>query len=143
MIDVKNKEKCCGCSACSQKCPKHCIHMIEDEEGFLYPLVDASACVNCGLCEQVCPYVQKPEPNVPQCAYTAKTKNVRLWSDSSSGGAFTEIVNHVTGDQVIVYGAAWDKLKVKHIGIACKDDIGPLRKSKYVQSDTQVIYIDI
>ena len=36
MIDIKEKQNCCGCSACAQRCPKQCISMIEDEEGFLY-----------------------------------------------------------------------------------------------------------
>ena len=35
--DVFLKMSCCGCSACLQKCPKKCIEMHEDAEGFLYP----------------------------------------------------------------------------------------------------------
>ena len=55
MIDIKDKSKCCGCEACSQICPKSCISMIPDEEGFLYPFVDVKECINCGLCKKTCP----------------------------------------------------------------------------------------
>ena len=53
MIDIKDKKECCGCSACIQKCPKQCISLQEDNEGFLYPLVDKENCIDCGLCEKV------------------------------------------------------------------------------------------
>lgn len=55
MIVIRDKDKCCGCGACAQICPKHCILMKPDDEGFLYPDVDKSSCVDCGKCEKVCP----------------------------------------------------------------------------------------
>ena len=46
MINITDKHDCCGCSACVAACPKQCIAMLEDAEGFLYPEVDAAACVD-------------------------------------------------------------------------------------------------
>ena len=60
MIQIVDKQNCCGCGACAQRCPQQCISMRIDQEGFLYPHVDESFCVNCGLCESVCPFL-KPE----------------------------------------------------------------------------------
>lgn len=40
MISINNKQDCCGCTACAERCPQRCICMREDEEGFLYPIVD-------------------------------------------------------------------------------------------------------
>lgn len=57
MINVDRKEECCGCTACYSICPKNCIEMKEDNEGFLYPEVDKTKCINCGLCEKVCPII--------------------------------------------------------------------------------------
>ena len=43
-------EKCTGCGACVQRCPKRCISWTEREFGFRYPQIDKDACVNCGQC---------------------------------------------------------------------------------------------
>ena len=56
MIQISDKTKCCGCTACASVCPKNCISMQCDGEGFLYPVVDKTSCVNCGICEKVCPF---------------------------------------------------------------------------------------
>lgn len=56
MINIVDKRQCCGCTACVQKCPKHCIFLYEDGEGFLYPKIDINNCIDCGLCEKVCPF---------------------------------------------------------------------------------------
>ncbi|MBQ2173589.1 MAG: polysaccharide pyruvyl transferase family protein, partial [Alphaproteobacteria bacterium] len=54
-IQISRPEKCCGCTACSQVCPKNCINMQEDAEGFVYPVVDEKICIECGKCKAVCP----------------------------------------------------------------------------------------
>lgn len=55
MINIVDRKLCCACSACVQKCPKHSIIMYEDDEVFSYPLVNQDTCINCNLCEKVCP----------------------------------------------------------------------------------------
>ena len=65
MIDIKEKQNCCGCSACAQRCPKQCISMIEDEEGFLYPQINKDICINCGICEKVCPIINQGKEKYP------------------------------------------------------------------------------
>ena len=55
MIDLKRKENCTGCKACGDICPKGAISFQTDKEGFWYPEVDPSKCVDCHLCEKVCP----------------------------------------------------------------------------------------
>lgn len=59
MLSLIKKEDCCGCAACMQACPRQCIKMTFDEEGFQYPKVNVTNCVKCGLCEKVCPIRQK------------------------------------------------------------------------------------
>ena len=49
MIEIKDKKDCCGCWACENACPKHCISMVEDKEGFRYPQVDKDTCIDCHL----------------------------------------------------------------------------------------------
>lgn len=55
-ILYKEKEECCGCSACFAICSVHAIKMVEDEEGFLYPKVDIEGCIRCYQCLKVCPF---------------------------------------------------------------------------------------
>lgn len=50
-----NKKECCGCTACQHVCPRGSIIMKEDEEGFLYPVIDEKKCIHCYKCEKVCP----------------------------------------------------------------------------------------
>ena len=76
MINISDKRNCCGCTACSQVCPKSCITMQIDEEGFKYPQVDANLCVDCGLCEKVCPYLNSyPIPEEKPASFACKTKD--------------------------------------------------------------------
>lgn len=86
MIDINDKSQCCGCWACYNACPKHCIEMIEDEEGFRYPHVDKDKCIDCGLCEKVCP-LQKPkmDDTLPE-SFVVQQKNAEVLRTSTSGG---------------------------------------------------------
>lgn len=89
MIEIKDKSQCCGCSSCAQRCPKGSITMQQDEEGFLYPQVDATTCVDCGLCEKVCPILTSKQSHEPLIVFAAKNPNEEIRKESSSGGIFT------------------------------------------------------
>ena len=49
--------------------------MREDDEGFLYPEVDESVCIDCGLCEKVCPVIHQARENRPIVVCAAKNKS--------------------------------------------------------------------
>ena len=86
------KKSCSGCTACYSACPRQCITMVRDEEGFSYPQIDASACVSCGVCKNVCPMLNSsPRVKEKEEAFILRTKDYSTWKNSSSGGAFTEI----------------------------------------------------
>lgn len=135
MVEIKEKENCCGCSACAQICPKHCISMREDNEGFLYPIADATTCVDCGLCEKVCPeHIPGDSPAAPK-AYAAKAKDDIVRLSSSSGGIFTLVAEKVLDAGGVVFGCAFnDKLEAEHIFVEDKESLLKLRGSKYIQS---------
>ena len=138
---LKNHEShdCCGCGACMNICPKQCITMREDIDGFVFPQIDESACIHCHRCENVCPEAAQPkiEERTDPVMAAVKVRDEELLLKSASGGAFTAVVNWFLeqGDGYI-YGAAWDKdLKVRHICSHNAERMDELRGSKYVQSD--------
>ena len=55
-ILYSRKGECCGCTACYAICPKFAISVVEDEEGFEYPVIDETKCVRYYMCLKVCPF---------------------------------------------------------------------------------------
>ena len=141
MIKIEDKEKCCGCSACAERCPKQCIIMKEDEQGFLYPSVDLSLCVNCGLCEKVCPVINQDELRKPIETYAAKNPDERIRLSSSSGGVFFALAEKVINDGGVVFGARFnDSWEVVHDYTESVEGLKVFQGSKYVQSDMEDCY---
>ena len=135
MIEIKEKSQCCGCTACSSICPKKAIIMKQDEEGFIYPVIDKSKCVNCGLCDKVCPVKNIKKEKFEQKAYIVNNKNEEIRRDSTSGGAFTPIAEYVLNRGGVVFGATFDiNYKVVHAYVDSKEKLTIFRGSKYVQS---------
>ena len=137
MID-KIGNKCTGCEACANICPKGCISMVENVEGFLFPKIDSAKCVGCDLCEKACPVlnpipIHKTHEDVRVYALIHKNDEVR--SHSSSGGAFSAIAEYVLEQGGVVFGAAFDEnFDVRHICVDSQEELYKLRGSKYVQS---------
>lgn len=135
MIDIKDKKDCVGCNACVQKCPKKCIEMHEDEQGFLYPMVDVSLCINCGICEKVCPVINQADSREPLSVYAAKNKNEKTQRLSSSGGVFSALATYIIENGGVVFGARFDdNWQVIHDYAQTVVELQAFQTSKYVQS---------
>ena len=135
MIKIQNKQDCCGCTACVQRCPKHCISLKEDEEGFLYPIVDENICINCGLCEKVCPWLNHLEPISPIEVLAVKNRNEAERMASSSGGVFIALAKEVLSKGGVVFGAVFDEnWEVRHTYAETLEAVKPMMGSKYLQS---------
>lgn len=144
MIKIVNKEKCCGCEACVQICAKHCISFDEDSEGFRYPKVDMSLCVDCGLCEKVCPVLNPSEERVPEKSYAARNDNESELLLSSSGGMFVLLAKSVIRQGGVVFGAMFDEeWNVVHGYAETENGIKSFMGSKYVQSRIGFTYTEV
>ncbi len=147
MIYIKNKVDCCGCNACGDVCVHHAITFRTDVEGFWYPEVDKEKCVECGLCEQVCPMLNSmtfsgcnKEPQVI-AAYT-KDEDIRL--DSTSGGLHSMMAKEWYAEEGYVGGAIFQHdHTVRHFISNNEEDLERIRSSKYLQSDMSGLYKEV
>ena len=136
MPQLAEYKDCTGCSACANVCAHSAIIMKANQDGFLYPDIDDSLCVQCSLCEQVCPILK-----VIPTGNTETPKVFAMWHNqdrtvSSSGGAFSALARNVLAQGGKVFGAAFDEdLNLRHISISSTDELSLLRGSKYVQSN--------
>lgn len=133
---------CTGCMACYNQCYFGAINIEPDEEGFGRPNIDEEKCVQCGLCQKVCPANQSIKINsFPKQVYASWNTDAKKKKLSSSGGVFSALAETILEQGGKVYGAAFDKdFSVKHIAIDNVDDLWKLRGSKYVQSSINLMY---
>lgn len=144
MNEKINPQDCCGCTACVSICTHDAISMHPDKEGFLYPVVNTDICVSCGLCESVCPVLNrnKVENSPNQIAYKAlRIKDKNLLKKSSSGGAFIVVATYVINNGGVVCGAKYsDDAVVVHDFSETIEGLRVFMGSKYSQSDIRGIY---
>jgi len=135
MIDIKDKQDCVGCNACVQVCPKSCIDLQEDEQGFCYPTVDLLKCIDCHLCERVCPVINIMPVRKPLASFAVRNINCEEVEKSSSGGAFYALAEEVVREGGVVFGARFDKnWNVVHGYTETIAGISDFQGSKYAQS---------
>lgn len=145
-MELVEKGKCTGCWACFNACEFNCIEMIGDNEGFCYPVIDKNKCIECGRCRRACPILNRENLRLykVQNAYIVQNKNFDVLFQSSSGGFFSAVAEWVIKQGGIVYGAVFDEdFRVKHVGVRKMEDLGELRKSKYIQSNIGMLYRNI
>lgn len=142
MIEITRKENCCGCAACVSICPKKCITMKADMEGFDYPNLNPVNCIHCDLCEKACPILNTSmSPKSSAKGYIAYSRNTDIRLSSSSGGIFTEIANKVIALGGVVFGAAFDEhYLVHHVMIDNIESLNLIKGSKYLQSRIENTY---
>lgn len=153
MMEVlRDRKLCTGCAACGQGCPQNAIEMKANEEGFLYPVINGELCSNCGLCQRICPvnkainsaYAGKDSnsPDESRKVYACFSNDEQIRSKSTSGGVFTQLAQNVISRNGVVFGAEFDEaFRVRHNYTENADGLDALRRSKYVQSDTEKSFL--
>lgn len=141
---AKDKKKCSACGACINVCHHKAITMSEDEYGFMIPIVDTSKCINCNLCDKVCP-MNTPPSNKPIIAYAAAWKNKDIIK-SASGGMFAAFASYIIQQKGVVFGCVLENINGKQTPIIKSahslKDLQSMFGSKYVQANTLNTYTE-
>lgn len=141
-------ELCFGCEACINICPVGAIFTDHDERGFTVPRIQNDKCINCNLCEKVCPKLH-PEKfscnsSNPVALYAAYSTDVNIRYTSTSGGTFSAIADEFIRSGGYVCGAIYDDtMTVRHYITNNANEIKKLRQSKYVQSIKDTVFNEI
>ena len=149
MINITDKSQCTGCTACFSICSKNAISMQYDDYGQIYPEVSLDLCVDCGLCEKVCPLLHKDRIPVDENLDSLEVKAVYNTDDdvrrrSTSGGTFSLLADYIIGKDGIVCAARFDEhFHIYHTFFDSTDQIDPFRGSKYAQSDLNNVFCQI
>jgi coenzyme F420-reducing hydrogenase beta subunit len=141
---ICDRLECTGCAACAQCCPKKAIAMKEDAEGFFFPEINQDLCIECGICQRLCPSLHNI-PSYPANYYAFQYKDQDVLQQSSSGAAFSAIADYVLARQGVVFGAALDQRarRVYHTSVSSPYDLHLLRLSKYFQSEKKDTYVEV
>ncbi|MCH5268706.1 MAG: Coenzyme F420 hydrogenase/dehydrogenase, beta subunit C-terminal domain [Lachnospiraceae bacterium] len=136
------KDICTGCGACHNICPVNAIAMQADGEGFLCPEINKDICTSCGLCYNMCPAVNEDwyrNNEAPQVYAAYASDEIRM--KSSSGGMFTVLAEHIIDKGGYVAGVCWDEhFNAVFDVVNEKEKLSPMRGSKYVQSNTNLVF---
>lgn len=143
-----NKNDCCGCGVCMNICRCNAIHMEENKDGFLYPVIDAERCVNCDACKMHCPIAFHDNIAIKQHHienYAAYMKNRHELLQSASGGAATALAKTVLSHGGVVFGVSYTEnyKKSKTRKVLTIDELPCIKDSKYMQSDKGTVYKEV
>lgn len=139
--DIRNN--CCGCEACANICHYNAITMKHDAEGFLYPKVDLSLCINCGLCEKVCPFTNSSFTGERYLkTYGGYTTDNELLFKCTSGGLITALSLQMINRGGVVAGVRYSEDYVHAVYDLARtaDEVMKFSGSKYVQSEKNKIF---
>ncbi len=138
------EQLCSGCRICSNICPTKAIVMQADKKGYSYPVIEQDKCIDCKQCIRVCPYKDGTKFEKSLNIYACKNKDLKKIEVSSSGGFFGEVATKVINNGGVVFGAIFDdEFKVIHKKAETLEELEKIKRSKYVQSDTKLMYIEI
>lgn len=134
---------CTQCYACASVCPKNCIRLVEEKDGFSVPVIDTNQCVECGACVKSCHQLSVfcREPQNPLRTYAAWSLKDNVRRKSSSGGVFSVLAERILEAGGLVFGAVMDnQLQVCHQKAETVQEMALMRGSKYLQSNIEGVY---
>lgn len=104
-------------------------------------MIKGDGCIECGLCEEVCPTNAAPKLNYPLKAFAAWSMNQETRQKSASGGIATTLYTYSLENDISFVGAYLDDKFECRLKIGdSTEDIIEFQSSKYTHSYADDIY---
>ena len=142
METVCEKNKCTGCMACVDICPKKAI-AIQDKMSEYNAVIEEEECIHCGACHRICQINSNPETRVPIAWYQGWAENMNIRRNSSSGGFAASISRAFIKDGGVVYSCCFKRGEFRFSRATETQEIDKFVGSKYVKSNPQGVYAAI
>lgn len=142
MKTVCELNKCAGCMACVDICPKGAIK-IKDSLSAYNAEIDENKCIGCNACHKVCQANHPAKAKAPIDWHQGWTENAETRKECSSGGAATAISKGFLENGGIVCGCTFNEGKFIFEFAENEDELKKFIGSKYVKSDPMGIYKEI
>ena len=139
MKTVCEKDKCTGCMACVDVCPKGAIH-IEDSLAAYNAVIDENLCVNCDACHRVCQNDNEVQYQKPILWKQGWRADPELRAASSSGGAAASLMATFVEKYGSVCSCVFRNGGFRFEFAENLHDIVKFTGSKYVKSNPEGIY---
>ena len=144
MKTVCEINNCNLCSACTSVCPVDCIELIDAIE-FSNAIIDENKCINCHLCEKICPRINKIQGNAPLQWLNAFSNDSKIRDASSSGGIASQISYKCLDEGFYIAGCKYsiDSRSFVTTLENTYEEVEKFRGSKYVKSNMGNVIKDI
>ena len=142
MRTVCKLDKCNGCYACVEKCPKSAIKVVDTMES-VNAVIDEDVCINCHLCEKVCPNINPVPLKEPLEWKQGWSLDDEIRKNGSSGGVASALIESFIAHDGYVCVCKLSDGKFKFAITNSNDELDGVRGSKYVKSNPEGIYCKI
>ena len=142
METVCEHDKCAGCMACVEICPKGAI-VIKDALSAYNAIIDKNKCINCNACHSVCPQNNTPKQDAPIKWYQGWANDTNTRRNCSSGGVATSISIAFVKKGDYVYSCCFENGEFRFKRAIKADDVKNFTGSKYVKSNPLGCYKEI
>lgn len=135
-MKLASKDSCTGCGNCRLVCKKNAVAFTRDALNNIYPVIDSSKCVECGLCQKACPAINQVEKITPKQCYSCYATNKAIRKSSASGGVAQAVYRWCLKNDIPFAGVYFDnkELTAKYkLGLS-EEDIHQFANSKYTFS---------
>ena len=134
MKTVCKLNKCVGCHACEDLCPKGAIQIVDGVE-YLNAVIDEERCINCNICDKVCQVNHPIEKMKPVKWFQGWSENEDVRKKSSSGGLAAELSRTIVKEGGLVCSCVFEDGQFVFKFAECVEDLKKFAGSKYVKSN--------